>query len=302
MRKCRSCGSLLLGDVEACARCGAPLPVAVGASPAIAASASGSPSAPPAPPAAPLPPATGPAPAQSAPAVPSYGRLSIPAPVPVAPVGTSPSGGGSTGAPPLREAWQPVAIAVPVAAPRKKPWARVALALAVIIVVGAGILHLRSDPLPAGTSAFVAGNGVTYTSPDGVFQVQLPQNPQVEHETISVNGLSAPFYLGLVTSDSYEMGAASVVYPGSFDPARVNDALDAMATQGVKGANGTSVVKTPTMHGAEPAIDVKFKAGDGYSGRMLVVANGGSVVMLIVHAKSGTDRLFKALEESLLIR
>ena len=43
-----------------------------------------------------------------------------------------------------------------------------------------GVMHLRSDPVPKDAEAFVAGKGVTYTSPDGSFQVQLPQQPVLD--------------------------------------------------------------------------------------------------------------------------
>jgi hypothetical protein len=86
-----------------------------------------------------------------------------------------------------------------------------------------------------------------------------------------------------------------------FDQSRVHDALDEMATQGVKSAHGTGVRKVMTMHGAQPALDARFKA-DGHVGHMLVIATDSSIILLFVYAKSGTDRLYKALDESLLIR
>jgi len=312
MRKCRNCRSLLLGDVESCPRCGAPVPVVVGVGSVPASATAASPASPaptPSPswlpaPAPPVPAASAPsAPAGAAPIVPSYGRLSIPPPVPAAPIGTTPGTAAPGAAPPLREVWQPVVIESPAkAAPRRKPWAVTALGVVIALVVGAGVMHLRSDPLPAGTSAFVAGRGVTYTSPDGAFQAELPKQPEMDHQTLNVNGVHAQLYIALAQSDSYEMGVASVVLPVAVDPSRINDALDEMTSAGVKSANGTSVHKTLTTHGSLPALEVKFKAGDGYSGRMLVIASGSSLIMVLVHAKTGTDRLYKALEESLLIR
>ncbi len=56
------------------------------------------------------------------------------------------------------------------------------------------------------------------------------------------------------------------------------------------------------MRGPLPAIEGEFKAPDGYSARILVVAPGSTMILVVVHAKTGTDRLYKALEASLLIR
>src|SRR5262249_34578721 len=160
---------------------------------------------------------------------------------------------------------------------------RVALAVAIAMVVGAGVMHLRSgDPLPSGTSAFVAGHGVDFVSPDGTFQAQMPTQPEVDRKTITVNGVNSTLYIAISQSDAYEMGVASVVFPAPFDSSRLNDALDQMTSEGVKSANGTSVSKTLTTHGSQPAMEVKFKAGDGYSGRMLVIASGSSLIMVIV--------------------
>jgi hypothetical protein len=56
------------------------------------------------------------------------------------------------------------------------------------------------------------------------------------------------------------------------------------------------------MRGTLPAIEGEFNAPDGYSARVLVVARGATMIMVLVHARSGTDRLYKALESQLLIR
>jgi hypothetical protein len=296
----------LLGDVETCPRCGAPVRVAVGAGPAAITSTAPpapavvpapAPSWPPAPPAPAAPPASGSLQA------PSYGRLSIPSPIGPAPASApAPSGPAPAPAPPAHDAWQPYVVDTPVkTAAGHKPWARVALAVVVVIVVAAAIMHLRADPLPAGTSDYVAGKGVTYTSPDGAFQVLLPQQPQMQHEMLSINGVNAPLYMGIVQTNSYVIGVASIVSPVPFKRSGVDDALDEMTSQGVKNAHGTSVRKVSTMHGDQPAVDLRFKA-NGHVGHMLAVATDSSVVLMFVYAKSGTDALYKALDNSLLVR
>src|SRR5262249_28060939 len=154
MRKCRSCGYILLGEADTCGRCGAPLAVVtagVAAAPASAAAAE--PAAAAAAPAAPAawPPVAAPtsAPA-SAPATPSWG----PPPPPGGPVSVGPAGHPL---PAIRESWQPVTMPTePARQPRSTRRGLIALAVAIALVVGAGVMHFRSDPLPKGTSAFVA--------------------------------------------------------------------------------------------------------------------------------------------------
>jgi len=322
MRKCSSCGYLLLGDGEVCARCGGPVvagrPVRVPAAAAAPAGGATTPTGgtavppanswaaatpPPAWPPAPSGPGSVPAPsvpsAQPTPAVPSYGRLSIPPPV-----SAPPPGNPSAGAPlvPLRESWEPATVTAPVAKRRPKVWAQLALVVAIVLVAGAAVVHMHSDPLPAGTSGFVAGGGVTYDSPDGSFEVQLPQTPTTDQEAITVNNVTATLFTALSSTSDYEIGAADIAFPSVVPAARVNDMLDAALTKGVDGTHGTLVKKIFTRHGVLPAIEGHFNAPDGYRAEILVVSNGWSLVLLIVHSKTGTDRLFKALEDSLIIR
>lgn len=284
MRKCRSCGSLLLGEANACPRCGAELAV-VTAGAAVA----GKPPPAPWPPAPPAPPP----PAPVAPAPPSWGP----------PPSWEPPPSSDSGPPALRESWQPVAVTAPTTRPpRSTKRGIIALVVAIALAVGAGVMHFRSDPLPAGTSEFASGGGVTYTSPDGTFEVQLPKPPDLDHESLNVKGMTATLYTAIASTDDYEIGGGSMVLPDSIAPAQTNDALDAMLTAAVKGAKGTSIRKVLTLHGSMPAIEGRFKDSRGFGAHMLVVLDGPDLIVLLVHAKSGVDRLYKALDASLIIR
>ena len=75
-----------------------------------------------------------------------------------------------------------------------------------------------------------------------------------------------------------------------------------MLTGGIKSVNGKVSHKTVMTRGPLPAIEGKFKDAHGYPARMMVVLSGSSLIVLLVHAKSGVDRLYKALDESLIIR
>ena len=294
MRKCRSCGYLLLGEGDSCTRCGAPLPALTSGVPVTAGATSAA-----APAAAPA--SWG---GPSAPALPrsSFGRLSIPPPVgPTAPA-SGPEGPPSA-LPALREAWQPVTMPAPVGRPGPTRLGLVALAVSVALLSGAGVSRLlHSDPLPSGTSAFVNGGGVTYTSADGAFLVQLPQSPTIDQRTITVDSVSATIYTAIASGHDYEIGAASIALPISISPDRVNAVLESALAEGIHGSNGKLVHKNVTMRGSQPAIEGRFNAPDGYKAHLLVVSSGSTLIMLIVHAKTGTDRLYKALETSLLVR
>jgi hypothetical protein len=270
MRKCGSCGYLLLGEADTCGRCGAPLAVVLAGAgtraPTAAVPAAAPPAASPPPTWAPPPPPGEPAPA-------------------------------------LREPWELVNVVAPRSrSPRATRLGIVAVAIVVALAVGLGAMHFRSDPLPAGTSAFVAGNGVTYTSADGAFQVQLPTAPAVEQSATVLNGMPATISAAATTSANYVISATSIDFTSSLAAAQVNDLLGAALSAESGDQNGKLVHKTLMMRDSLPAIEGHFNASDGYRAYILVVASGSTLIMLIVHSKTGTGRLYKALEDSLIVR
>jgi hypothetical protein len=86
--------------------------------------------------------------------------------------------------------------------------------------------HRSGRPLPAGTSSFVNGGGVTYTSADGAFLVQLPQSPMIDQRTITVDSVSATIYTAIAAGRDYEIGAASIALPLAISADRVNAVLE----------------------------------------------------------------------------
>jgi hypothetical protein len=280
MRKCDSCGSLLLGDVDTCARCGAALTTP----PASAA----------------WPPAPGPAgPAPTAPPTPGMGRLSIPSPIPPPPPPTD----SADAAAEFQQSWQPVMVGAPVSAKRSTPWGQVVVGVAVALVVALAVLHLNSgNNLPAGTSDFVSGGGVTYTSPDGSFQMQSPTPPIVASRPMTIGSVQTTAYISTATTDDYAIIGGSAVVPVNVPRDRINDALNAMANAGSTSLKATISHQSLTTHGVLPAIEESLNTPDGFKAKLLVVISGSAIIVLIVAAKSGVDRLFKALDDSLIIR
>lgn len=231
-----------------------------------------------------------PATVAAAPAGPPSGPAWAPPPVPV-PV------------PALRESWQPVNVVEPVPTkPRATRLGIVVVAVVVALGVGLAVPHFRSDPLPAGTSAFVSGQGSTYTAPDGGFQVLLPKDPGLDQRTATVNGELVQVNTAAVGDANYSIAAASVVFPSALQANRVNQSLEDAFTGDVSGVSGKVVHKDLTMRGSLPALEGKIQGPNGYRVRMLIVASGATMVMLVVSSKSGTDRLYKALEDSLVVR
>ncbi len=285
MRKCPACGYLLFGDGESCTHCGAELQVVTAGAPPAAV----------APPAAAAPPASPTPPAPTAPGSPAF--TLPPPPVWAAPAPPAPS------VPPLSESWQPATIVTaPPAPPRSTRLGIAALAAAIAVAAVLGVIHFHSDPLPAGTSAFVAGNGITYTAPDGAFQVQLPQAPLVQTTTLTLDSQPATAYVALVSGHDYEAIALSVQLPSVITSDRVDAALESMVNSNIDGVQGKLINKSAITRDNLPAMEAHLKAPDGYREELLVVASGATLIVLGVHAKTGTSRLFKALEDSLNVR
>jgi len=202
--------------------------------------------------------------------------------------------------PPLRESWQPVSLTAPAAPSRSNAIGAIALAVVVAFVVGVGVMHFRSsDSLPAGTSAFAAGKGVVFTSPDGVYQAQFPQAVTTELAPSAGNGLI--LRRAYAKSDSYEIVAASSVAPAPVPAASVNILLEAGLSAEIANLNGKLQNKKETTFAGMPAIEASFKGSDGYPARILVVASGADIFEVVVHAKTGADKLFYAFESSLII-
>ena len=274
MRKCPACGYLVFGDSESCKHCGAPL----------APAATAPPTAPPAPVTSGAPPLT---------------AMAVPPPVPRA---GPPSASPPPPTPPIdRDYWSPPPPSAP--APSSRPKSRSVLVLVVVISMALGWVAFdhfaNANALPPGTSAFVAGHGVPYTSPDHTFGAQFPATPTVESRVIPVSGTSATINMAHLQTDDYEIVAASMVLPISIPAAEVTpvlrDVLNKSATdQGDKIASQTEV-----NHFGVPGIEIRAKVSDGYTARFMVLISGSRIYLLGVHAKTGTDRLYDALLSSL---
>lgn len=59
---------------------------------------------------------------------------------------------------------------------------------------------------------------------------------------------------------------------------------------------------THVMRGGLPAVDAHIKGPDGYGARVEVIIWDNKLYLFGVHAKSGLDRLFAAMDSSLTLR
>jgi hypothetical protein len=273
MRKCTSCDYLLFGDGDTCNHCGTPLPVvaAVAAAPAPA----------------------GPAPAAPDPLPGAGWRASLPS-TPPPPLALPPG----ASAPVTADFFRPP---TPTAPPARKSRSGTALMLVVLLVLGAGAYKFytsQRDKLPAGASDYVAGEGVEFTASDRSYSVRLPIKPQVTEQPFTVQNATVTLNAALVSQDEYELGAASVTLPMNVPAAQVDQVLESSLDGGISNVDGELVSKKLFERGGVPAIDAKFKAPDGYSAHIVVMVDGARLYMLFSHAKHGTDRLFKTLDES----
>jgi hypothetical protein len=283
MRKCGVCGYLLFGDGEACNHCGTTLPVAAPVGAGRAGSANGTPEPPPRaswPPAPPVPTPEGVAPP---------GRSMLP-PVPMPP---------EPFAQPVPEVWRPVTFTPAPSAARKVPAGLVLAIVAFVIIGGLGFSYVRGrNALPGGTSDFVAGNGVSFTAPDRSYTAQFPEEPMVTHSEVPIGNSQAQLSLASVETESYEMGSTSFDFGLAVPQSRVQRVLEQAMSSGITHVNGDAVSMEKIQRGGLSALDATFKAPDGYSARVLVMLKGSRIYLLYVHAKSGTDKLFEALDKS----
>ena len=294
MRKCASCGYLLFGEGDTCKHCGVTLPLvsagalvtsgapaaSVPATAAAPAAVSPLPSTPFAPPPIALPPPAPPALAPPAPLPPTSGRTAV-----------------------AREYWTPSPPPAPTKPSRSTPRALIAVISVASMALGwvAVGQFLHKDSIPAGTSAFVAGHGVVYSSPDHTFDARFPSTPTVEQRVISVSSASATLNLAQVQTDDYEVVAASLVLPVAVPPGQVDTVLHDILTAGAASQGDKIVSEKHVTHYGATGIEVQAKVTDGYDARLMVLISGPRVYLLGVHAKTGTGRLYDALVSSLIM-
>jgi hypothetical protein len=286
VRKCPKCGYILLGAVDHCTNCGAALTAAsVGASPATATPGAAPPAAPPfvAPPSPFGPPPAPPSPYGAAPAPAPYANT----PNPCAPI-----------------AWAPAPTPFDVkATPGRSPALRIAIAVLVaLLVAGGGAKFLQhNDALPSGTSDFAKGNGIPYVAPDHSYTAQFPMSPAESSAQVPAGGYVLTMYMALDSNVNYEVGIAEAALPVAIPQGRVSDALDAGLQNAADGMKGSIKSKGTTTVDGFPAVEAHAKAGDGYQVRMLAIVTSHHIYILMVHSKTGADKLFDALKASFVM-
>jgi hypothetical protein len=273
MRKCVSCGYLVLGDADACKHCGAILPAVV---------------------TAPL----------AAPVLVPVGAPAAPAVPPVPPPFTRPPVGAPVDAlppPPLGDDYWSAAPPVPVGpAPRRRSRSRALLGLVVVSMLLGWVAygHLRNS-LPPGTSDFVAGHGVAYSSPDHTFDAQFPSAPTLQHQVIPVASTAVTINLAQSQTDDYEVVAASMVLPVAVPAGQVQTIVHEVLNEATASQGATIESEAPVDRNGATGVEVRAKVRDGYAARFIVLVSGNRVYLLGAHAKRGTDRLYDALLASL---
>jgi len=281
MRKCDACGYLLFGDTGNCKHCGAVLAAPVPAALVTTGVPAGVPVSGPPPIAAAAPPRLLPAP---------------PLPIPAG-LGRSPA---------ERDYWSPARG--PVATrPKNGPKGTRGVLLTLIVIVSMAFgwvsveRALHGDSLPAGTNDFVAGRGVSYSSPDRTFDARFPSQPTVERKQLPVATSSATTNMAQVQTGDYEIVAASMVLPISIPSNRLDGALHDILREGVAATDGEVLSEKKVVVGGATGVEVRAKVSDGYGARVMVLSSGNRIYMLGVHAKLGTDRLYDALVSSFVM-
>jgi hypothetical protein len=201
---------------------------------------------------------------------------------------------------PVARDWQPLPPSTP---PRraKRSKARIVMP-AIVLALGMGIygavLHPGKNALPSGTSAFAKGDGIDFQSPDGSYLARFPKTPTTSRDSESVDQYMVVINSATVETDDYEMATASFALPAVPTTAQANELLVDESKAAVSRVNGTDAQQTPMTRAGFPAVETTFKGPDGYKAKMLVMLDGKWTFMFLVHSKTGTDKLFAALDKS----
>jgi len=165
-----------------------------------------------------------------------------------------------------------------------------------------GVEHrMHADSLPPGTSEFVAGRGVPYTSPDHTFDARFPSVPSVESRMIPLSSHFVTIHMADLQTDDYEIVAASVELPVAVPAEQASPVMHEVLTKAATDQGDTITSQTDVTQQGVPGIEVHVKVHDGYNARFLVLMSGSRLYLLGVHSKRGTDRLYNALVSSLVM-
>jgi hypothetical protein len=200
-------------------------------------------------------------------------------------------------------AWAPAPTSFEVKTRRRRPGVlRIVIAVIVALLIsGAGLNFLNKDKLPAGTSDFAKGNGIPYSAPDHSYTAQFPLPPDVSTEQVPAGGNVLTMYMALNSTDNYEVGIAEAALPVPIAQYRAAEALDSGLQSSADGMKGSIQSKAQTNVDGFPAVGAHAKAGDGYPVRMLAILTPHHIYVLLVHSKTGADKLFAALQASFVM-
>jgi hypothetical protein len=197
-------------------------------------------------------------------------------------------------------AWAPAPIVTTTKRRVGNPRAAISVILVMFLAcaaVGYTVLTHR-NALPAGTSDFVAGKGVTYTPDDGAYTAQFPEQPETDSTSRQVGTISLTVNIAMVSKDSYELGVGELELPTVVPDSKIDQMLQAAVQEGMNNAAGSIQGTQRVQIDGLAALDAHVKGPDGYAARVAAIVSAHHMYILIVHAKSGTDRLFNALEQS----
>jgi hypothetical protein len=188
-------------------------------------------------------------------------------------------------------------------APRKSSRSLVAIICVIAMALGwVGVEHqIHSNSLPPGTSAFVAGRGVSYSSPDHTFDARFPATPTVESRVIPLSMHSATIHMAELQTDDYEIVAASMVLPVALPSEQAGPVMHEVLTRAATDQGDKVTSQADVIQQGVPGIEVHVKVHDGYNARFLVLMSGSRLYLLGVHSKRATDRLYNALVSSLVM-
>lgn len=159
----------------------------------------------------------------------------------------------------------------------------------------------QHDKLPAGTSSFVAGHGIPFSSPDHTFDAEFPVRPKLIQKRFSVASVVATLNLAQAQTDDYEVVAASMVLPIRVPDSDVDAAIHQILDAGAASQDAEILTEKKVSIEGASGIEVRAKVKDGYDARLLVVVSGSRFYLLGVHARFATNRLYDALVSSLII-
>jgi hypothetical protein len=177
------------------------------------------------------------------------------------------------------------------------------LAAAVVLCIGAVVVVsiFGNDPPPA-LDGYMDGKGIVYTTADRQMQVRLAEQPDVQQQSLPINGATLDQTNAVIMHKTYEMAVFELHgLPAGMTPVQVRASLRGGMTGMVVAADLESKGTEPAKFRGYEALRGSARDDEGASVETLLFYTPKGMYGLVAHTRHGTKDVLREMEESVVL-